>query len=263
MNKTLTTSEVSDPLFITREWLYRDNTLRVEGNLTPNDSETVVVLNLFDPQSYFMSLLLENFRKSGIKTDSITYFSKTPVNAIEIVSIERPYDSVLVNLNKISDNLSAEMVLYALAEKSGGIPASASNGIRLIDSLIRISGNNPADYVIADGSGVSHYNLISVELICNILKYFYFYHYPEYQKLFYSFPIAGVDGTLKSRMKKSSAENNVHAKTGTLSGVSSLSGYLTARQGNQLVFSIIIQNFTGSSSIARYYQDTICRILTE
>jgi D-alanyl-D-alanine carboxypeptidase/D-alanyl-D-alanine-endopeptidase (penicillin-binding protein 4) len=64
-------------------------------------------------------------------------------------------------------------------------------------------------------------------------------------------------------MKGSPAENNVHAKTGTLSGVSALSGYLTAANGNEVAFSILIQNFVDDLSNARYYQDQICKILAE
>jgi serine-type D-Ala-D-Ala carboxypeptidase/endopeptidase (penicillin-binding protein 4) len=154
------------------------------------------------------------------------------------------------------------MVLYALAEKYYGRGAAAKDGIKLIDSLISLAGHNPGDYVLADGSGVSHYNLISTELINDILKYFFFNQYDLYQKLYSSFPAAGVDGTLRTRMKKSSSENNVHAKTGTLSGVSSLSGYLSSTKGNLLSFSIMLQNYRGSAVKARYFQDTICNILT-
>jgi len=68
---------------------------------------------------------------------------------------------------------------------------------------------------------------------------------------------------LEDRMLGTAAENNVHAKTGTLSGVSALSGFLTSASGNMIAFSIIIQNYTAESSAARYYIDEICRILTE
>jgi len=88
------------------------------------------------------------------------------------------------------------------------------------------------------------------------------YHPELFQILYHSFPIAGVDGTLKSRMKAGKAFNNVHAKTGTLSGVSSLSGYLKAKNGDLISFSINTQNYIGSARKAQNFQDKICEILS-
>jgi D-alanyl-D-alanine carboxypeptidase/D-alanyl-D-alanine-endopeptidase (penicillin-binding protein 4) len=96
-----------------------------------------------------------------------------------------------------------------------------------------------------------------------LLKYFYQNQPILYTFLYDSFPIAGVDGTLENRMKNSSTENNVHAKTGTLTGVSTLSGYLTTKENHVLAFSILMQNYVGSSSKAKDLQDEICKILTE
>ncbi len=155
------------------------------------------------------------------------------------------------------------MTLRALAYKYFGKPASAKNGIKMIDSLITIVGLNPSSYRIVDGSGVSRYNLITANLLVNVLKYFYIKKPQLYQVLYNSFPVAGVDGTLKRRMKNGLAYNNVHAKTGTLSGVSSLSGYLTAANNHKIIFSILIQNYTGHASKARSIQDKICEILSE
>jgi len=78
-----------------------------------------------------------------------------------------------------------------------------------------------------------------------------------------SLPVAGIDGTLKKRMKNTSAQNNVHAKTGTLNGVSNLSGYVTAKNGHLIAFSILIQNFVKDYSTARDFQNQICELLAE
>ena len=82
--------------------------------------------------------------------------------------------------------------------------------------------------------------------------------------LFYnSLAVAGVDGTIRNRMRGTPAERNVHAKTGTIKGVSNLSGYVTAKNGHLLVFSIMIQNFVEEYSKARKFQDKICELLAE
>ena len=88
--------------------------------------------------------------------------------------------------------------------------------------------------------------------------------YPEFFSILYqSLPIAGVDGTLEKRMQSGSTYNNVHAKTGTISGVSSLSGYLKSSSQNMIAFSILIQNYSGSAKLARSIQNKICNILAE
>ena len=122
--------------------------------------------------------------------------------------------TVLTNVNKNSNNLSAEMVLYALAENNYGRPATAENGIKVIDELISLIGHDPDEYRIVDGSGASHYNLISAELIIDFLKYIYTNEQEVYHRLWETLPIAGIDGTLAKRMTNSSAFNNVRAKTG-------------------------------------------------
>ena len=155
------------------------------------------------------------------------------------------------------------MTLYAIAEKFFGKPATAKNGVSMLMKMIDKVGLDSNDYRLVDGSGVSHYNVFSAELLVTILKYFYKNEPQLFKILYESFPIAGFDGTLESRMNKTSAENNVHAKTGTLTGVSSLTGYTTAKNNHTIAFSIIMQNYIGSSAKAKEFQDEICRLLSE
>ena len=100
-------------------------------------------------------------------------------------------------------------------------------------------------------------------MLLAVLKYFYYNEPDLFETLYNSFPIAGVDGSLENRMKKTKAENNVHAKTGTLSGVSSLSGYVKNKKGNMIAFSILVQNYNGNSKQARDFIDDVCEILAE
>jgi serine-type D-Ala-D-Ala carboxypeptidase/endopeptidase (penicillin-binding protein 4) len=261
INQTTTSYHNPNPVFVTRDWINRTNNIIAVGSIAPTDTEKTVKLNVFNPENYFMQLFLEKIKLNGIMTDEIFTKASVPERAYLLKSLERDLDTVIIKLNKVSDNLSAEMVVYALAGNYYGKPATIKNGLRLVDSLISLAGNNPREYVLADGSGVSHYNLISAELINNVLKFIFQKRGELYPKLYNSFPIGGLDGTLRSRMKKTPAENNVRAKTGTLSGVSALSGYLTNRKGNTIAFSIIIQNFRGEAKYARYLQDVICSIL--
>jgi D-alanyl-D-alanine carboxypeptidase/D-alanyl-D-alanine-endopeptidase (penicillin-binding protein 4) len=91
----------------------------------------------------------------------------------------------------------------------------------------------------------------------------YFERKDLFEMFYKSLPIAGVDGTLKNRMKNTSAQNNVRAKTGTLNGVSNLSGYVTAKNGHLFAFSILIQNFVREYSAVRNIQNKICELLSD
>ena len=112
-----------------------------------------------------------------------------------------------------------------------------------------------------DGSGLSRYNLVTTELLVDLLVFVYndFELMPDYVA---SLPIAGVDGTLKNRMKGMHAEKVLRAKTGTLSGVSALAGYTVTANGEVLAFSILISHYAGPAAPARRIQDTIGNCLT-
>ena len=250
-------------LKITRDWINRKNTILISGEISNSARRDTLSINVFNPAAYFLKLMEESLVRNGLvftgKTDTMTLGS----GGEKIFSIERNLDSVILTANKESDNLNAEMLLRALAFQNAGKRASAKDGIVLVDSMISLAGLNPKNFVLVDGSGLSFYNLISAELITGIFKYFY-YDQPElFKKLLNSLPIAGIDGTLSNRMKKSAAFGRVHAKTGTISGASSLSGYLFSSKNHLITFSILIQNYAGGAARARAVQDKLCELLVQ
>ena len=98
-------------------------------------------------------------------------------------------------------------------------------------------------------------------MVNNLLIHFYNNEKELFNYFYDSLPIAGIDGTLEKRMLNGKAYRNVRAKTGTLSGVSSLSGYLYASNGNLISFSIFVQNYVEKDKVARNYIDQLCEIL--
>jgi D-alanyl-D-alanine carboxypeptidase/D-alanyl-D-alanine-endopeptidase (penicillin-binding protein 4) len=255
-----------DSLSINRDWIGRKNTFSIEGTvnktLYPDTVSAEADFNIFGPEKYFLTLFREALERKKITGKKDIALGEKPEYAVPLFTLERGLDSVLINMNKMSDNLSAEMLLYSLAAEDSGKPASAEAGLKWIDSLVSFIGFNSGNYKFADGSGVSRYNLVSAELLLSVLKFIY--SRPDFFNLLYeSFPVAGIDGTLKTRMIGTSAENNVHAKTGGLMGVNSLSGYLHSAGGDLIAFSILIQNYTGGSAEAQFFIDEICRILNE
>ena len=171
--------------------------------------------------------------------------------------ISHSLTEVLTRAMKKSDNLSAEAMLRHLAltgEKKKHV--SASDGVEVIGDMIRRMGYDPKNYCIVDGSGVSLYNYISPDLLLAFLKFVY--SRPElYSVLKEALPIAGVDGTLNYRMRGQSAYKRVHAKTGTVTGISSLAGFARTPDNHVLAFVIINQNVLKARE-ARAFQDKVC-----
>ena len=267
-NEAVTVSPDEDNSYsITRDWMNKKNTVVAKGKVKKGrmitGDEEPQSLNVFRPDLYFLTLFKETLQRKGIKVEGKSDNFWLPYDAIYLRTISRPFAEIIIPLDKKSINLIAEMVLYALAEKYYGKPATAKNGIKVINNFISLIGMSPEKYNLVDGSGLSHYNLVSAELILEVLKYMYYSEPGLYKILVESFPIAGVDGTLAKRMNGTSAENNVKAKTGTITGVSALSGYITSQSGRLIAFSILIENFARGTSTARNFQDEICKILVE
>lgn len=255
-----------DNYYASRDWINNTNSIYTGGYINDrNDHDsgkTTFKLTVTKPELFFLTLFREELAENGIIIKSEPEIFFIPYDAVHLSTVTRTYEDVLVNMNKSSDNLSAEMILYALANKYHGKPATIQNAIKMINSLILMCGLIPDKYSLADGSGVSRYNLVSAELLLAVLKYVYFENATAFSYLYNSLPIAGVDGTLSTRMSGTSAEKNVRAKTGTLRGVSSLSGYAKTKNGILVAFSIIIHNFTNEISDVRLIQDEICRMIT-
>lgn len=263
-NSITVDSDESEEILITRDWLNNKNIILISGSAGKDQShEYSSKINLMYPERYFLELFKEKLAQSGITFYKPVDVKNLEKNSVYLTSIYHSIDTVLSFVNKDSDNLSAEMLIYAMAYKDSGAPAVADDGLAAVKRLIDSVGFNSNDYSIADGSGVSHYNLLNAELILGTLKYMYYDHKSLFNLFYNSLAVAGVDGTLKNRMKNTSAQNNVHAKTGTLNGVSNLSGYVTAKNGHLLAFSILIQNYVDQSSRARNFQNKICELLVE
>ena len=248
-------------LKITRNWLSNGNIITVSGNVSYPYTEK---LNVYTSKDFFFHTFVSRLRSKGIEARTCTY-ADCPVTADSIVTlytVRRPLKEVLERALKKSDNLCAESMFYHLAAKrSLHKRVTGEDGTDAIHAFMKTAlGFNPENYKIADGSGVSVYNYISPRLLLEYLKYAY-YHREIFLPFYESLPIAGVDGTLQNRMKQTKARGNMHAKTGSVTGVSSLAGYVKAADGHQLAFVIINQNVLKLSR-ARAFQDKFCDILS-
>ena len=236
---------------------FKDSDLLGEGWFWDDDNPTLSPL-LIDKKDEFASRLAQMLDKDSIFVDGPSTTGTLPKSALLLCSRSHPLVDVLEPMMKNSDNLYAESMFYQLGAATGASPAKASHGRQMILKTLKNAGVT-GQYMIADGSGLSLYNYVTPELLAKLLIY-------AYRKsgiiryLYVSLPIAGEDGTLKKRMNDSPAHLNVRAKTGTVTGVSSLAGYALAANNHMLVFSIINQGIMKADD-GRNFQDKVCKAL--
>ena len=261
-NRSVSHSPSAGQLSINRNWLENGNVIQVSGNVS---SVRGRLINVFDPKSFFMETFRYRLSQEGIEVerDSIRYL-QAPDSVQVIYICKRPIELVMRRALKKSDNLCAEAIFRHLGLKNGKTTSRLGfeESQCVVNRFMRQSiGFSPDDYKIVDGSGVSLYNYVSPQLILAYLNYAY--RHPEFFGMFYDgLPVAGMDGTLSYRMGKGKTFRNVHAKTGTVTGVCSLAGYVTSGNGHKLSFVIINQNVL-KARLARKFQDEVCRLLSE
>ena len=208
----------------------------------------------------FVDTFIEEMMNDSIVVEQVQLSEgRCPADAIPVATRSHSIDQVLVRMMKQSDNYYAEAMFYQIAASTGRRPAKASDARGVVKKLISNLGLGSQPYKIADGSGLSLYNYVSAELETKLLRYAWL-HSNIFDHLYPALPIAGMDGTLEKRMVNTAAENNVRAKTGTLTGISSLAGYCEAENGHQLCFSIINQGVMRNAD-GKAFQDSICQVL--
>lgn len=234
--------------------------LEVVGTIAVDDRGYTGGIGISHPALLFVYLLRSSLAKRGVvitgrsKTIAPSVsgvpISGTPVSVLnEIATLQSPPLSVVAAQTlKPSQNLYTELILRTLGkvvplngEASNEIRTSEEAGLEVLRSFLKEAGVNPAALVLSDGSGLSRNDMITAEATLQLLIYMSRH---AHAKVFNeALPIAGVDGTLRNRMRGTVAENNLRAKTGSLSSAASLSGYVTTAAGERLVFSIMVNNY--------------------
>ncbi|HJD92748.1 D-alanyl-D-alanine carboxypeptidase/D-alanyl-D-alanine endopeptidase [Bacteroides coprosuis] len=259
-NKTVSKDPKAGKLEVTRNWLENQNNIMISGNV---DRFRVKEVNVYNSTNFFLHTFYEKMMQNGIIIDG--YY--------DVLEFEEGKETQLIYKNiitipeiikpmlKESDNLNAESLLINIGKLNKGKHISAKDGLTYVDSLVLKLGDNPCNYQIADGSGLSPYNLISANLLLNLLKYTY-QKKSIFNVIYPSMPVAGIDGTLAYRMKNTSAYKKVKAKTGTITAASSLAGFTENSKGEIIAFAILNQNILKSSQ-ARRFQDVVCSLLSK
>jgi len=161
---------------------------------------------------------------------------------------------------KASQNLHAELALRAAARVRRNI-ASFEAGMEEMKAFLGEAGIDPAEWHLMDGSGLSRLNLVTPAAVVKLLRFMY---ESNAREAFLSLlPVGGLDGTLSGRFGETATAGRVHAKTGSLSHVSALSGYLQRPDGGWLAFSILVNNFNSRTAEVRGIMDRICNLILE
>jgi len=253
--------------------MYYDFNRSIDGNLftfwgnmplTRRPSKTWVSVR--NPTLYTVTVLKETLEKNGISVegkpidgDNLATKPKYGTMMIAATYTSPPMSELIRTVNTPSQNFYAEQLLKTLGreyQKTG----SSSAGVKVVKSFLRGVGIDDNGIKIVDGSGLSRLNLITAKQVATLLRYMRKHRYGNYYMN--SLPIAGVDGTIRRRMSGTNAAGNLKAKTGSLSYVKALSGYVTTAEGEEIVFSFIVNNYNLPKSMANELQNRIGIILS-
>jgi D-alanyl-D-alanine carboxypeptidase/D-alanyl-D-alanine-endopeptidase (penicillin-binding protein 4) len=257
--------------------------LEIWGNIPLNDTGAGEALAIEEPAEFCARLFWEMLAKRGVVMHGKTRARHTAMSSLGTISVtaSAPYGGgaaeaqpaspqpvVLAEheslplgedirvINKVSQNLHAEMLLRILGREKG-TSASILGGLEVMRGFLSRAGVEPEEYVFFDGSGLSRENLVSPRATVKLLRYAASQSWGE--TFVASLSVAGQDGSLASRFKSLPPGAKVQAKTGALDHVNALAGYLTTTGGERLAFCIFSNNLTLTSKDTTDLLDEIVR----
>lgn len=268
-NRMMTTPPGTGPrrVYVTRE--PGSNQLTIWGNIPIDDPGATEALAIEDPAAFAAKVFRQLLEERGVavygrtKTkhtelaslSTFTVTASAPANGgggdlpvrppavpmtLVLASHESPpLSQDLQVINKVSQNLHAELMLRLLGREKG-TGGTVQAGLEVVRAFATQAGVPPDQFVFFDGSGLSRQNLVTPHALVLLLKYVDAQVWGP--KFIDTLPVGGVDGSLSDRLKDSPAQGRVQAKTGSLGHVNTLSGYLTTANGDRVVFSIMANN---------------------
>jgi D-alanyl-D-alanine carboxypeptidase/D-alanyl-D-alanine-endopeptidase (penicillin-binding protein 4) len=226
------------------------NTMVVTGSIAAGASPVQDWMAVWDPTGYAASLFRAALTAHGVRVLGPTTRGATPPGTTTLASRRSmTLRELLVPFLKLSNNLHAEILVKAMGRARSN-QGTWSAGLAAVRTVLPGLGIDPKALFLVDGSGLSRMDQLAPDQIAALLVAAR--GRPWFPAWYDALPIAGVadrmvGGTLRSRMAGTPAAGNVHAKTGSLTGVSALSGYVTAADGRPLVFSMITNNTVAGS----------------
>ncbi|HKD01793.1 MAG TPA: D-alanyl-D-alanine carboxypeptidase/D-alanyl-D-alanine-endopeptidase [Terriglobales bacterium] len=258
--------------------------LTLWGNMPLDDAGANEALAIEDPAEFAAALFRQLLEKRGIavygqrraRHAELASLPTVAVTAIapsrggdEPARVMQPKPLVLASyqskplvedlrvINKVSQNLHAEILLRLLGREKGSA-GTVEGGLEVLAGFLNKVGIPRDEYVFYDGSGLSRQNLVTPDAVIRLLRYANLQ--PWAKRFRETLPLAGVDGSLAGRFKNPAEQGRVYAKTGSLGGVKTLSGYAVTDRGEQIAFSILSNN---SNVSTKRVTDTIDGIVED
>jgi D-alanyl-D-alanine carboxypeptidase/D-alanyl-D-alanine-endopeptidase (penicillin-binding protein 4) len=243
-------------------------TLTLWGNMPLDDAGANEALAIEDPAEFAASLFRELLEARGIAVygkqrtrhtelaslSTLTVVAVAPARGGEEPARNLPNQPLVLAsyqskslmedvrvINKVSQNLHAEILLRLMGREKG-TAGTVEGGLEVLRGFLNKAEVPSDQYTFYDGSGLSRQNLVTPHAVVQLLRYAA--AQPWGKNFRDTLPIAGVDGSLSDRFKNLPAQGRVYAKTGSLAGVKTLSGYAITNHGEQVAFSILTNNFT-------------------
>jgi len=239
------------------------NVMRLSGAIAAGSEPQDLNVAIEDPARYAATVLAETLATKGILVSGgvETAVQPLPVDVRVLAAHESPRLAQIVKIvNKESQNLHTEMLLRLVGAKMKG-EGTVEAGHAALEDFLRRLGVSPEGWALQDASGLSRSDLITAHGMAGLLAGMDRHRYAASFRD--SLPIAGVDGTLGSRMQQPPARGNVVAKTGTIRHVNALGGYVTARSGERFVFYAAVNHHPGPASDSVAALDAIATLLAQ
>lgn len=242
--------------------VYLTGTIAAADSANPAAAERTLSVSVDNPALFTVSLFKKALEEQGIPVrggifdakqwgEKIAYAEMRPV----CYHVSPPLKDIARNINTVSNNLAAELVWRTAAKELTG-KGNADKSAEMSRQFAEKNGFSLKNANLADGSGLSRMNILSPKQIAAALAAMY--NSKNRTAFTRSLAVPGERGTLQNRFKGTIAEKTLKAKTGTLTGVSALSGYISTREQEPLVFSMIFNGYALPASVIRAFQEMIC-----
>ena len=235
-----------------------DGEVLLEGWIPLDEERVPLLLAPSHPTGYLLERVALRLEEAGITVGGRFRQAEddepAPVGEWSAETVSDSLGAVLQVLLKRSDNQIAETLLRTLGVELGR-GGSADDGLEVVEATLAEWGIEPGAVALADGSGLSRYGELTPAAVVRLLRRTW--QLPEFAVYREALPIAGVDGTLSARLLGTAGERNVRAKTGSLSGVRGLAGYLSDGDGETLVFALLLNGYDAPGEVATALEDLL------
>ncbi|VAX19553.1 D-alanyl-D-alanine carboxypeptidase [hydrothermal vent metagenome] len=217
----------------------------VNGTMRRSDHETVIYVNINEPLIFAGKVFKFQFAKSGIKIlGNIKKGKATDKLKVLVTHKSKPLSVILRGLNRYSNNFVAEQIIKTMDAEMHGKPGTHKTGLEITRQFLSNAKVNLANVTLADGSGLSRKNRLTAHTLTDLLVAVNhnFKIWPDFVS---ALGIMGVDGSVRNRLAGSQATGMARAKTGTLSRISTLTGYVATKKTGKLYgYAIFLNNMS-------------------